>query len=144
MPWWYPVVPSVHFTGLGKVNLPFPPTGLAHRESNWESTYWDICVSAESLPFCPVRLLPVGSLGGTSSTRHLLICLSWLSFSCCDAELRDMNTSITRFNNPLNKLDPYHHQMPCKRRYVMNMSWIFLYRFSTVKLIFILWYNKSF
>lgn len=97
------------------------PRGLTHGESDWESTYWDTCVSTESLPFCPVCLLPIGSLG-VSSAAHccLVIRLLWVSFSCCDAELRDTNTSITRFNNPLNKLDPDHHQMLCKRRYIMT------------------------
>lgn len=124
------------------------PCGLTHGESDWQSTYWDICVSTESLPLCPVCLLPIGSLGGISSAHclysHLVISPFWLSFSCCDTELRDTNTSITWFNNHLNKLDPDCHQMPHKRRYIMtHVVNILGFRFSIFKLIFISWYNKS-
>lgn len=41
---------------------------LSHMETDWEGIYWPIHMSVESLPFCPVCLLPIGSLGGTSSS----------------------------------------------------------------------------
>lgn len=69
---------------------------------------------------CPFTSSIDASTGGTSYVPcHLVIHPLRQSFSCCGAELRAINTSITQFSNPP-KLHPDSCQMPCKRRYIVT------------------------